>query len=805
MERIMKKTADKKIIAFLKLICSVAFLVSFIMFWVFQVVLPKESDFGVYTCEAFLSGWQQVTEDGSLVDFEPTGMLPVEQEKGSTYTAVAKVTPDMVEMGWLSFRSIRQDMKIYIGDRLAVDYDTLETRLAGRTSVPKYLFVHLFHTDAGQEIRVEFASDTAYSGVMREVYYGTLAGIWLKYLRDGSMETACTLLIMALCLLIMISCQATWAITHENLPIGFLACGIFLIAAWSFCQLDLRQLVFSNVSIVGDYAFISLALLPVPILLYFNDIQNYRYKKLYIPLIITGVITAFTTILLHFINVVDFQSSVYILLLEAILTVVLVIASTIIDIVCKQYHDYLIIIIGFAGLGIASIVQMIFYLKRDSLYTHAPLLIGMSVLLITATIKSIQGTIRTSKERDDEREKGILKERFLANMSHEIRTPLNAIAGMNQVILEESNQEEVIGYAKDVEAATKSLLMLVNDILDFSKIESGKLDIIPCEYSVSQLLNEAYSMVSGKAEAKGILLIFKTSEKIPERLYGDDGRILQVLINILSNGVKYTQNGMVYLQTGFTQDGSDNGAGTLEFIVKDTGIGIKEEDIDKIFESFERVDIKKNKSIEGTGLGLAITKNLLNLMNGSITVSSEYGKGSTFTIKIPQKIVNGTEYITEYRPGTRQNRILRNEAIPAVEAVSNVAERGAGAAVTKRSKVLVVDDSELNIKVAVLFLKNTDIDVDSCHSGRECLMLIEKNDYDVILLDHMMPELDGIETFRLMKSRTSGRNMNTPVIMMTANAIEGLREEYLAEGFDDYLTKPIKKEEYIAIIKKHIT
>lgn len=379
------------------------------------------------------------------------------------------------------------------------------------------------------------------------------------------------------------------------------------------------------------------------------------------------------------------------------------------------------------------------------------------------------------------------KSQFLANMSHEIRTPINGILGMDSMLLKECQDEGLREYAKNIQSAGQSLLSIINDILDISKIESGKLEIIPTRYELFSILNDCYNLTKVKIEEKPITLHMKINENIPAKLYGDEVRIRQVMNNFLSNSAKYTHEGSITF--GVDYEEKSEGEIWLIITVSDTGIGIKEEDLEKLFASFTRIEEKRNRNIEGTGLGLSLTKNLVDLMQGEITVKSIYEEGSCFTAKIPQKIIDKTpmgDFDKRYRQYIHQSE---------EQAISLCAPD---------AKILVVDDVPMNLIVVKGLLKATKIQIDTAKNGANCLELVQKNRYDIIFLDHLMPEMDGIETLQNMKLLEENPNRNTPVIMLTANAIVGAKEEYMEAGFTDYLTKPVQETLLHEMIMKYL-
>ena len=381
------------------------------------------------------------------------------------------------------------------------------------------------------------------------------------------------------------------------------------------------------------------------------------------------------------------------------------------------------------------------------------------------------------------------KSSFLSNMSHEIRTPINAILGMNEIILRECNDSEIISYAESIKTAGNTLLGIINDILDFSKIEAGKIEIIPVDYDLSSLINDLVNMIQLKADDKGLALSLEFDKNLPKFLYGDEVRIKQVITNILTNAVKYTEKGIVTFSISFNliEDEPDNI--NLLVSVKDTGIGIKPEDMKKLFTEFERIEEVRNRNVEGTGLGMAITKNLLRLMKSSLKVESIYGLGTKCSFELKQKVIKWEElgdYESSYK-ATLQERTKYKEKFIAPDA-----------------QVLVIDDNTMNLLVFKNLLKQTKIKIDTAINGDEGLLLTQGTKYDLIFLDHMMPDKDGIETLKELRAMKKNPNRKTLVICLTANAVSGAREKYIAAGFDDYLTKPINPDKLEEMLIKYL-
>ncbi|MGN1083993.1 MAG: ATP-binding protein [Lachnospiraceae bacterium] len=363
------------------------------------------------------------------------------------------------------------------------------------------------------------------------------------------------------------------------------------------------------------------------------------------------------------------------------------------------------------------------------------------------------------------------KSNFLANMSHEIRTPINTILGMDELILREARDFNILEYAENIKTEGRTLMALINDLLDFSKIESGKMEIREAEYSVASLFHDVVATFSVKAEEKGLDFRVNIAEDIPAVLFGDEIRIRQILSNILSNAVKYTERGGIWLNAEWEL--LDENRAELIVSVRDSGIGIRKEDLKLIFEKFRRLDTKRNSRIEGTGLGMSITAQLLEMMHGTVSVESEYGIGSEFKVRLPQKIVNAAPVGNYVFPPEEAKREASHITFTAPEA-----------------KVLVVDDNVMNRVVVKGLLKRTLLQLDEAAGGLECLRKTENTHYDIILLDHMMPEMDGVETLQRLKKQ-NGACATSVVIVLTANAVAGVKEFYLNSGFDDYLSKPI--------------
>ncbi len=618
----------------------------------------------------------------------------------------------------------------------------------------------------------------------------------ISRLRGSMLDILCSLVILMCTVILML-------IEGVNASAGWPAFGIFPTVLLggvsllnSIVRASLLSVFFGNESYFAFLEEVSFAFLPLALSIYAERQLRERSPLLNrLCLGITGI-GLILQLLLHLNGILSIDYSQWFsLALLTGLTAVGITAFVKAQIGETGHFEFRPELAALICLLMGAVAKPLYELNPGNIYLNGLRSIGLLLFFVYLSAGRILSTVKHYRAGVEEgrRKADIANEakgRFLANMSHEIRTPINAVLGMDEMILRETTEEPIRGYAMDIFNAGHTLLSLINDILDFSKIESGKLTITEAEYDLSSLLHDLSNMVNARAEGKGLLFHVEVEESLPSRYYGDDVRIKQVLTNILTNAVKYTAEGSVTLRVKRSGEASgEEERLLLHFEVEDTGIGIKEEDMPKLFSAFERIEEHRNRTIEGTGLGMNITAQLLSLMGAKLQVASEYGKGSRFWFDLPQKVLDETPM------GDFAHR-AENSAAQYTYAASFTAPE---------ARILVVDDNTMNRRVFQSLLKPLAMQIDEASGGRECLELVRRNRYDLIFLDHMMPEMDGVETFHRildMKTQPDFPCVNTPVYILTANAVAGARERYLAEGFSGFVSKPIISEKLEAAIRE---
>lgn len=755
----------------------------------------------------FNDGWSLTRQDGSSIALEE---LPYSGKSEPDEKLVMENTiPEEFRGLSLAFLSADKTIRVWIDGRKVYEFGVADERIFGHTPGSVVNFIDIpAHLEEGK-IRIEMTSPYAdYAAKLSDITVGKRDVLILKLLTDNLFNIICCF-VTVICgidigLLFLIQ-----KISGQNTGGQQYLCWYCIVAAiYYFIETKTMSIFYGNQTLYSVLVFLCLMMLPFWLALYFANGRFACCRKRWLVLLGLAGCNIFFQVALQLWNILDFMEMAFVSHGLIILTMI-VVGKSYIDTVKKKRDGELIIemtALFLVGLGgVVDIVRMYLIGAGDMgkfsrfgttafsvimLYGHFRQIIRGYSHNIEENARLLQHEVEYMEKKNEQlrranelaeeaRQEALAanaaKGKFLAHMSHEIRTPINAVLGMDTMILRESKEIQIKEYALDIQNAGQNLLALINDILDFSKIESGKLEIIPVEYDISSMIHDISNMITSKVEVKKLEFHICVDERIPSKLYGDDVRIRQVLVNLLNNAVKYTHKGSVTLRVGGeTKDGK----AFLSFSVEDTGIGIKEEDIARLFNEFERIEEKRNRNIEGSGLGLNITTQLLRLMDSRLDVESVYGKGSRFYFTLEQQIVDAKPV------GNLEERIRRQNTEYSYAAVFTAPE----------AQILVVDDNAVNLKVFISLLKATMVNVDVADGGRACLEMASKKHYDLIFLDHMMPEMDGIETLHHLKEMPECRLENTAVIALTANAISGAKEMYLAEGFDAFLSKPINPE-----------
>lgn len=783
----------------------------------------------------FNTGWTITREDGSSSKIKS---LPYsEKSKAGEKIVLSNTIPKKYSGMTMSFLSADKQIRVNIDGKPVYEFGMNDSRPFGKTPGSVTNFIDIPEHLSKGKIEIEMVSPY-------DNYASNITGITiskrdtsiLNLLKSNLGNFAMCIIILAcgITLFMLAFIQAFSRQTKDG--ISYL--GFMCIFGTIYFSIETKSLsvFYGNQTLYSNLVFLVLMLWPVFMQMYYINNLEEKYQKIFYVLFFLTLTNMACQITLQILGIFDFMNMAFISHILIFMSGMAILFSLICTV--RKSKDKLLIIefLGMlffiGGSAIDLIRTYTIHIGDFGKFSRFGMTVFSLLMVFVHILKVIRGYSASIAEnaRHMEMEVQMIEEKnqelmianeeaekakadaiaaanaksvFLANMSHEIRTPINAILGMDTMILRECNDNEILEYAGNIQSASQTLLSLINDILDFSKIETGKLELVAGDYALSSLINDVYHMLISKAKEKGLALNVESNKNLPAKLYGDEVRIRQIIVNILNNAIKYTKKGSVTLTVGMSDmklsdmpDHSNDSKSEnitdkntiITFRIADTGIGIKKENISHLFDSFSRFDEEKNKYIEGTGLGLAITKQLVDLMNGEIVVTSEYGKGSVFTVSIPQKIVSDLKIgdISE-KYNEPSNKKKKKSTFTAPDA-----------------NVLVVDDVKMNINVFKALLKRTEINVDSAMSGSEALDMIKEKKYDIIFLDHMMPDMDGIETYQNMKMLEDNPNKDTTVVMLTANAIMGAKEEYLGIGFSDYLSKPVQAPKLESMILKYL-
>lgn len=734
-------------------------------------------------CQA-ITEWTYIDEDGN----DATAVCPFHIKGAprgvpfSFYTTL----PDVIRPDSLISVLTSRHYQLYIDNELRYEYNPdVECTVPGGIVKRVHTFAPLRPEDAGKKAEYRFIDTHVDNTAIDGTCIGDSLGIYEYFVNKSSVYFSICLILIVFSVLTIFFSVILQIITTKPLGLLTMAVSVLMATIWLTLDNESFQLLFNVIYIDGTLSYMFCLLIPSPFLIFLNELQNHRHAKTFFILQLSNIIAYIVFLALHFSGALTFRySTKYI---SAYLTVVILAAiiSAFIDIKQGYISNYKHVATGFLAFAIFAIFDILRIVTQPGGTSMIFIPIGLFIYMFSSIIQAVVQLINDESNRQKALAASDAKTRFLANMSHEIRTPINSILGINEMILKEEDNPKILEYSSMIRNSGKTLLGLVNDVLDFSKIEAGKMEIVENEYDSSVFLHDLVEFMHDNSDKKSIESRFNISSSIPCKLKGDEVHLRQVLINIISNAFKYTHEGYVEL-TAYIYEGSD-GKFHLSFSVKDSGMGIKEDEVESLFDAFTRADISKNRTIQGTGLGLSIVKQLTESMGGTITVKSKYGEGSVFTVDVPQEVIDSTPVGDSY---TKVNVEDKKRFTVDFEAPDK--------------RILVVDDTLPNLIVIKEFLKDTKIQLDTAKSGIKALEMTKQNQYDLIYMDHMMPIMDGIETFKKIKSDKNNPNTDTPVVILTANAIAGSRENYLKEGFSDYLSKPIEIRQLLEMTRKYV-
>ena len=777
----------KKMLVIMITFFFIAIVVFAFSFFTAHMLKGKDADQITYSCSA-LTGFKLSGNKEKPVSFPSSYKMKAGEE-----LVLETVLPDVInDDTWVCYLS-DSNTSVFIDGELRKSYDKNKDTIIGGALKRLHIFVELYPKDAGKTIKIVFYANRNNTINLRPVYIGNSLGIIEQIITLDIVNFILTFALLCISLIaIGIGLMLRFSRKMES-PITAMGVGVLFMTIWLIFDSGLFQLAFRHYYIDGTMSYLMVLLIPYPFIYYLDVLQEHRYRMFYIFSLFYLEVVTVCACLLHFSATVDFLTMLPFIAVTLGIIIIVPVVTMIIDFRSGAYKSYRISFIGMIGLMVSCVFEIIRVISVDEKHVGTYVIIGLFWTIILAIIHQLNMVREAQKEAAMAVRASETKTNFLANMSHEIRTPMNAILGMDEMILREAkDNEKITRYASDIKSAGNMLLSIINDILDLSKIESGKAELVVSDFEICSVINDLTNIVKKKAEDKGLEFSFNAAEDIPCRFNGDEIRTRQIMLNIINNAVKYTEHGCVKVSLDMERSGdvsaiSEGDRITLKFTVADTGIGIKESDMAKLFQPFDRLEETKNRNIEGTGLGLSIAGTYVELMGGHIDVKSVYGEGSTFTVYMPMTVVNATPI------GDFSQRISEMHNGSAAEMPVVMAPN---------ASALVVDDNEMNLEVIAGLLERTKIRTDLALSGPEGVKMLARRSYDIVFLDQMMPGMDGITTLNKMRAEYDMRGVS--VIALTADAVAGAREYYLENGFDDYISKPVKADALENILLEHL-
>ena len=722
-------------------------------------------------------------------------------ESTSTTLYLTNTIPKLSMPTSFFFRARHTVVKITLDSEVIIDQTTTFPSDSFWSSVDGIYYheIPLTPEDEGKKLVIESHSDVPrYLTKPGNIYLGDRGTFFITLFIEKGQTLVCAIALLVIAsILFILWLLSTFVLKYQFKEVLCLGLFTLSISLWLFTESQCLQFFIRDTKKITLFAYEILMITPFPIALFFYYCSDRVLSKKHsqaaacIPLLTFIVNNG-----LHYCHILSLADSLIITQLMLAFETLFIAWIQITEIIYKRKHNNLhetivwkIPLIGIGLLVPMATIEIYKYAFATTRYPNDGILISMGVIIYILSL-TIDSVIRLAYSSIKLKQAAEMKTQFLANMSHDIRTPLNAILGFNEVILRISKEEKIKTYATNIQAAGKTLKDIINSILDITKIESGKLVIYETQYSTLRLLDNVISICESSAHKKGLKFITHIDEHLPETLNGDETHITQVLNNILSNAVKYTPSGSITFTVKLLSLQKESSICQIYFSVKDTGVGIKDEDKKRLFDKFERLDQDINYHVEGTGLGMSIVTQLLLAMDSKIELDSQYGVGSDFHFVLTQCVIDQTS-MGDFNT-RRQKFALEND--PGIDFIA------------PNAQILIVDDVQINLDATCALLEPTKIQIDTALNGKTALAMIENKHYDIILMDHMMPDMDGIETTQKIRLLANEKNdpyyTNLPILALTANAMVGMKEVFLSSSMQDYISKPIDVTSLNLIIKK---
>lgn len=766
----------------LSIISAVGIIAVLVYFYISQAVWTYGNGSTPDVCICLQDNWERVYDDGRRENFVPDTTMYISE--GETVCLEHVLNETISDKYYLQTQLSRANCRVYIDNVLRYEFFqdvTSRPYRSGLLNIGVYTPLHA--DDHGKTLRIELFGYHNKNYMINNFYIGEKMAIVRHYIGEKAFDICIAVFFFVLGINCIIIGFCVRIISKNQIQVDLLGWCLFLISFWNLTQSSYRDIIFVNVKGASLIPPLALMFFPLFLALYFNNLQESRYAKIYYLFMSVDIAFIVYRVVLQLRRISDLSSAVTATFVFDYVFMALAVFTIFLDGKKGLHKNYIGVCIGCAAMSVSGLIQIYFYMVDQANCSATPFSVGVAIFTLISFVHGISDIVKQDVDKTNRLVMADVKSKFFANMSHEIRTPLNAILGMNQMIIKEAEDDKIKSYADDVDNAGAMLLQIINDILDYSKLDSNMLSINEKPYILDEIILASLNMIDKNASDKKLTVIKDIDHKIPKYLKGDAIRIKQIMVNLLSNAVKYTDMGKITLR--IFCEVIDETTVNLCINVADTGIGIREEDVENLFLAFKRLDESHNSKIEGTGLGLAITHELISLMNGSIDVESTYGVGSTFKVSIPQKVCSEFDYNKEIKDAIKYNRGEKG----------NSREKLLTKFKSPTANLLVVDDVAVNNKVFEKLIEDTESSVDSSLSGNEAIKMCRKKKYDVIFMDHMMPEKDGIETFNCIRNDHTGLNMSTPIIVLTANTSDENKELYEETGFEDTLFKPYSSDE----------